>query len=76
MQACWRAVGLVKPTSGILFKNSIEVFNVAVGLVIAMPLNCAVFPQFSKIYVDKLEKDLQEKIKGKGYKYLIFNKGL
>ena len=56
--------------------NFVEVFGVALGLGIAMPVNCALYPQVGEISVDKLEPEIQKAAKEKGFKVLQFNKGL
>ena len=38
--------------------NCVEVIGVALGLAIAMPVNCALYPQISDIEVSKLETDI------------------
>jgi hypothetical protein len=38
--------------------NFVEVFGVALGLAIAMPVNCALYPQLGEISVDKLEPEI------------------
>ena len=54
----------------------IELLGVAAGLYIAMPLNCALFPQITTLSVDKLEPDLQTKAKQMKISQVSFNKGL
>ena len=54
----------------------LESLGVALGLYIAMPVNCALFPQFSKIAVSQLEPEIQEKARAKNLTHLIYNKGL
>ena len=57
-------------------KVILESLGVALGLYIAMPVNCALFPQFSTIEVSKLEPEIQEKAKAKSVTHLVYNKGL
>ena len=54
----------------------VEVLGVALGLGIAMPVNCALYPQTSEIEVSKLEPEIQEAAKAKGLSVLQYNKGL
>ena len=54
----------------------VEVLGVALGLGIAMPVNCALYPQTSEIEVSKLEPEIQEAAKAKGLSVLHYNKGL
>ena len=54
----------------------LESLGVALGLYIAMPVNCALFPQFSKIAVNQLEPEIQEKARANNLTHLIYNKGL
>ena len=54
----------------------LEAMGVALGLYIAMPVNCALFPQFSKIAVSQLEPEIQEKARARNLTHLIYNKGL
>ena len=56
--------------------NAVEVCGVALGLWIAMPLNCAFYPQFRDIDVSSLEPEIQEACKAKGFTTLQYNKGL
>ena len=54
----------------------LESLGVALGLYIAMPINCALFPQMSRIAVSDLEPEIQEKAKARKLTYLAYNKGL
>ncbi len=54
----------------------LESLGVALGLYIAMPINCALFPQMSRIAVSDLEPEIQEKAKARKLTYLTYNKGL
>ena len=53
-----------------------EFVGVFIGLWLAMPLNCAFYPQFRNIEVSKLEPEIQEAAKAKGILSLSYNKGL
>ena len=53
-----------------------EAGGVALGLYFAMPLNCALYPQNSKIDVERLEPEIRQKAKEDGLTYLSYNKGL
>lgn len=55
--ACFNKLGLL-PASMNKRRVVIELLGVAVGLYIAMPLNCALFPQTVKMSVDQLEPKL------------------
>lgn len=55
---------------------AIETFGITCGLYIAMPINCALFPQMSKIAVSELEPEIQERAKARQLTHLIYNKGL
>lgn len=63
------------PKAG-LAKVLVETIGITIGLTIAMPLNCALFAQQSRIMVKDLEPEIQERIKDKNLTYLTFNKGL
>ena len=54
----------------------VEVAGVAFGLWLAMPVNCALYPQFRSIEVSTLEPEIQEACKAKGFSTLQYNKGL
>ena len=54
----------------------LEACGVALGLYIAMPVNCALFAQQSKIAVKDLEPEIQEKAKARNLQWLSYNKGL
>ena len=56
--------------------NFVEVCGVALGLAIAMPVNCALYPQQGEISVDALEPEIQKAAKEKGFSVLQYNKGL
>ena len=56
--------------------NFVEVCGVALGLGIAMPVNCALYPQVGEISVDSLEPEIQKAAKEKGFSVLQYNKGL
>ena len=43
---------------GTLLGNVVEATGVALGLYIAIPLNCAIYPQFRNIEVSKLEPEI------------------
>ena len=73
--ACFNKVGLLPATMGPQ-RVIIELLGVAAGLYIAMPLNCALFPQITSLSVDKLEPELQTKAKQMKINQVIFNKGL
>ena len=57
-------------------KVLLESLGVALGLYIAMPINCALFPQISRIAVSDLEPEIREKAMAKHLTYLSYNKGL
>ena len=42
--AAYRYIGILKPNSSVLYTNALDIFNITIGLLVAMPLNCAVFP--------------------------------
>ena len=54
----------------------VESACVAVGLYIAMPVNCALFPQTSRIKVSACEAEIQERAKALQLTELVYNKGL
>ena len=54
----------------------LESLGVALGLYISMPINCALFPQMSRIAVSDLEPEIQAKAKARNLTYLTYNKGL
>ena len=56
----------------------IQVGLVGFFLLFATPLCCALFPQKSSLHVNRIEKDLQEKIKESpgSHELVYFNKGL
>lgn len=54
----------------------LETIGVTMGLFVAMPVNCALFAQQSRILVKDLEPEIQERVKDKNLTYLTFNKGL
>lgn len=54
----------------------LEVLGVSLGLYVAMPLNCAMFPQNERIAVSELEPEIQEKAKAQNVQWLTYNKGL
>ena len=55
---------------------ALESLGVALGLYIAMPVNCALFPQMSRMAVSDLEPELQQKAKALGISEVVYNKGL
>lgn len=54
----------------------LESIGVALGLYISMPINCALFPQMSKIAVSELEPEVAERARARDLTHLIYNKGL
>lgn len=57
-------------------KILLEAIGNAAGLYLAMTVNCALFPQMSKIDIAHLELEIQQKAKAKKVTHLIYNKGL
>jgi hypothetical protein len=64
------------PRQGSLLGKVTEVCCISTGLWIAMPFNCAFYPQYNQISIDKLEPEIQEKARARGLTHLIYNKGL
>ena len=54
----------------------VEFGGVAFGLYLAMPINCALYPQTMKIDVNRLEPAIRDKAKADGLTHLQYNKGL
>ena len=61
------------PKAGPL-KLATDLALISVGLTIAVPICCALYPQYSSIKVDALEPELKELLKVKSY--VLYNKGL
>jgi len=46
------------PKQGSLLGNVTEVLCISTGLWIAMPFNCAIYPQYCEVNIDKLEPEI------------------
>ena len=68
-------MGLMPKTMGVT-RLLLESLSVGLGLYIAMPVNCALFPQMSRIKVAECENEIQERAKALQLDDLIYNKGL
>ena len=66
---------LMPKTMG-LSRVIVESACVGIGLYIAMPVNCALFPQTSRIKVSECEAEIQERAKALQLTELVYNKGL
>ena len=66
----------INPKPGTLFGNFVEILGITLGLAIAMPINCALYPQMSQIDINKLEPHIQLAAAEKGITILQYNKGL
>ena len=54
----------------------LESLGVAAGLYVSMPINCALYPQMSKIAVKDLEPEIAELALHRRLSHLNYNKGL
>lgn len=64
----------VMPAPGPL-KMAIELCFITAGLAMAGPLVCAIYPQYPRVAVSSLEKEVQMAVGG-GHEYLVYNKGI
>jgi len=62
------------PKKGAL-KMLVDLSLISVGLWIAIPVCCSVYPQYSRIELSELENDIREKVDPK-HSHLLYNKGL
>lgn len=53
----------------------VDLALISVGLYIAIPVCCAVYPQYSRIEIKDLDEDLRKTIDPK-LDHLVYNKGL
>jgi len=75
MQVFWRKMKVINRRSTKKMRLGMNLFNVAVGLAVSMPVCCAVFPQTCRIRVDSLEPEIRDKVDGRAV-HLLFNKGI
>ena len=75
INSCLQKVRMLPPV-GSKMKIVTEVTGVAIGLYIAMGVNCSIYPQFVPINVNKLEPEIRDKALAKGINTLYFNKGM
>ena len=54
----------------------LESIGIGAGLYISMPLNCALYPQMSRIAVSELEPEIAEQARARHLTHLLYNKGL
>jgi hypothetical protein len=57
------------------FKMLVDLALISVGLYIAIPVCCAVYPQYSRIEIKDLDEDLRKTLDPK-LDHLVYNKGL
>jgi hypothetical protein len=57
-------------------KTAVEMSVIILGLTLAMPVCCGVFPQMSSVAVCDLEEEIQSSIKDRKLTHLVYNKGL
>lgn len=73
LEAIFKKVG-VMPKAGAP-KLIADLALITFGLWIAMPVCCAVYPQYSQIKLDQLEDDIRKQVSPK-HQYLLYNKGI
>jgi hypothetical protein len=57
-------------------KTLVDISMVTIGLTLAMPVCCGIYPQISSVQVCDLEEEIQASIKSRNLTYLHYNKGL
>jgi hypothetical protein len=74
LEAMLRKVGMFPKKAG-AFKMIVDLTLISIGLWIAIPVCCSIYPQYSKISIKDLEEDVRTKVNPK-HDHLLYNKGL